>query len=227
MKNKPELIIMLTCNDITVSNADEVFEACKDLPAQHWGFKDIGLSKEEMIELNSRMKEAGKTTYLEVVTYSEEGCVAGAELAGECGFDHLTGTVYYPAVDKILKQYNIKYHPFAGKVGGSPVALTGTIEEIVEDSKRLIAAGAAGVDLTAYRYLDGDPMELAYAVGNAIGMDKLTIAGSVGNEARMDAMTELGCHAYTMGSALFNGNFVKGGSFRENLEYVLNYLNKE
>ena len=29
---KPELIIMLTNNDITVSNAMEVFESCKDLP---------------------------------------------------------------------------------------------------------------------------------------------------------------------------------------------------
>ncbi len=227
MKNKPKLIIMLTRNDITVPDAAEVFESCMDLPAQHWGFKDVGLSKEDMIDLNRRMKAAGKTTYLEVVTYTEEGCMAGAELAGECGFDHLTGTVYYPAVDKVLRKYNIKYHPFAGKVGGSPVTLTGTIEEIVEDSKRLIAAGAAGVDLTSYRYADGDPMELAYAVGNAIGMNNLTIAGSVGSEERMDAMAELGCSAYTMGSALFNGNFVKDGSFRENLEYVLNYLSKE
>lgn len=227
MKEKPELIIMLTHNDVTVSNAAEVFLSCRDLPAQHWGFKDVGLSKEEMIELNKLMKAAGKTTYLEVVTYTEEGCVAGAKLAGECGFDHLTGTVYYPAVDEVLKKYGIQYHPFAGRVGGSPVALTGTIEEIVADSKRLIAAGATGVDLTSYRYTDGDPMELARAVGDAIGLEKLTIAGSVGNEARMDAMADLGCHAYTMGSALFNGNFVKGGTFRENLEYVLNYLNRD
>lgn len=222
---KPELIIMLTLNDVTVPNAQEVFESCKDLPAKHWGFKDVGLSKEEMIELNKKMKEAGKTTYLEVVTYTEEGCVEGAKLAGECGFDHLTGTVYYPAVDEVIKEYGLKYHPFAGKVGGSPVALTGTIEEIVEDSKRLIAASATGVDLTAYRYTDGDPEELAKAVGDAIGMDKLTIAGSVGDTARMDRMEELGVHAYTMGSALFNGNFVKGGTFRENLEFVLEYIN--
>ena len=224
---KPELIIMLTCNDITVSNAGEVFESCKDLPAQHWGFKDVGLSKEEMIALNKKMKEAGKTTYLEVVTYTEEGCLQGAELAGECGFDHLTGTIYYPAVDEIIQKYGLQYHPFPGKVGGSPVALSGTIEEIVADSERLIAAGAAGVDLTAYRYTDGDPVELAKAVGDAVGMDKLTIAGSVGNTERMDVMKELGVHAYTMGSALFNSNFVEGGTFRENLEFVLDYCSKE
>lgn len=223
---KPELIIMLTHNDVTVSNAAKVFDSCKDLPASRWGFKDVGLSKEEMIALNRAMKEAGKTTYLEVVTYTEEGCVEGAKLAGECGFDFLTGTVYYPSVDSVLKEYGLKYFPFPGKVGGSPVALTGTIEEIVADSVRLIEAGADGVDLTAYRYTDGDPLELAYAVGEKIGMDKLTIAGSVGNEERMDEMTKLGCHAYTMGSALFNANFVKGGTFRENLEYVLDYCNR-
>lgn len=223
---KPELIIMLTHNDITVSNAMKVFESCKDLPAQRWGFKDVGLSKEEMIQLNKAMKEAGKTTYLEVVTYTEEGCVEGAKLAGECGFDFLTGTVYYPSINAVLKQYGLKYFPFPGKVGGSPVALTGTIEEIVADAERLIEAGADGVDLTAYRYADGDPLELARAVGEKVGMDKLTIAGSVGNEARMDEMKKLDCHAYTMGSALFNSNFVKDGTFRENLEYVLKYCEK-
>ena len=87
---KPELIIMLTHNDVTVKNAAEVFDSCKDLPATRWGFKDVGLSKEEMIALNRAMKEAGKTTYLEVVTYTEEGCLEGARLAGECGFDFLT-----------------------------------------------------------------------------------------------------------------------------------------
>ncbi len=223
---KPELIIMLTHNDVTVKNAAEVFDSCKDLPATRWGFKDVGLSKEEMIALNRAMKEAGKTTYLEVVTYTEEGCLEGARLAGECGFDFLTGTVYYPSVDSVLKEYGLKYFPFPGNVGGSPVALTGTIDEIVADAVRLVEAGADGVDLTAYRYTDGDPLELARAVGEKVGMDRLTIAGSVGNEERMDEMTRLGCHAYTMGSALFNGNFVKEGTFRENLEYVLNYCNQ-
>ena len=64
----PEIIIMLTNNDITVTNAEEVFESCKDLPAKKWGFKDIGLPKEEMIQLAKKMKDAGKETYIEVVT---------------------------------------------------------------------------------------------------------------------------------------------------------------
>ena len=39
----PELIVMLTNNDKTVIDAVEVFESCKDLPVQKWGFKDVGL----------------------------------------------------------------------------------------------------------------------------------------------------------------------------------------
>lgn len=221
----PELIIMLTNNDITVSNAAEVFEQCKDLPAKKWGFKDVGLPKEEMIELAKKMKEAGKETYIEVVTYTEEGCLEGAKMADECGFDYLTGTLPFESVFKYAKEHNLKYCPFCGEVGGSPVELTGTIESVVESAKECIANGAAGIDLTAYRYVDGDPVELTKAVVDAVGADKVCIAGSIGNTERMDAMKEAGVAEYTMGSALFNANFVKGGTFRENLEYVLEYLN--
>lgn len=81
-------------------------------------------------------------------------------------------------------------------------------------------------DLPAYRYADGDPIELTKAIVDAIGADKVCIAGSVGNEERMNQMKDAGVAEYTMGSALFNANFVEGGTFRENLEYVLNYLRK-
>ena len=69
-------------------------------------------------------------------------------------------------------------------------------------------------------------IELTKAIVDAIGADKVCIAGSVGNEERMNQMKDAGVAEYTMGSALFNANFVEGGTFRENLEYVLNYLRK-
>lgn len=222
----PELIIMLTNNDVTVTNAAEVFESGKDLPAKKWGFKDVGLPKEEMIALAKKMKEAGKETYIEVVTYTEEGCLEGAKLAYECGFDYLTGTLPFDSVFEYAKEHNLKYCPFCGAVGGSPVVLTGSVESVVQSAKDCIAKGAAGIDLTSYRYADGDPIELTKAVVEAVGADKVCIAGSIGNTERMDAMKEAGVAEYTMGSALFNANFVKGGTFRENLEFVLDYLNK-
>ncbi len=222
----PELIIMLTNNDITVPNAEEVFDACRDLPARKWGFKDVGLPKERMIALARAMKEAGKETFLEVVTYTEEGCLEGAKLAFECGFDHLTGTLPFPSVFRYAQEKGLKYSPFCGAVGGSPVQLTGTVEEVVRSAKECIAHGATGIDLTAYRYVDGDPLELTKAVVEAVGGDKVCIAGSISNTQRMDAMKEAGVAEYTMGSALFNANFVKGGTFRENLEFVLGCLKK-
>lgn len=41
----PEIIIMLTNNDITVSNAEEVFESCKDLPAKNGDLKMLDFQK--------------------------------------------------------------------------------------------------------------------------------------------------------------------------------------
>lgn len=217
---------MLTHNDKTVKDSMEVFQSCKDLPVKNWGFKDVGIPTDQMKELVNAMKEAGKTTYLEVVTYTEEECLEGAQLAIDCGFDYLTGTIFFPSIVEKLKGTGVKYYPFAGEVGGSPVQLLGTIEEVVADSKRIVAAGADGIDLTAYRFANGDGTELAEAVADAIGRNKLMIAGSIGNEERMDLMKGLSPKGYTMGSALFDAKFVEGGTFRENLEYVLDYMNK-
>lgn len=220
---KPEIVIMLTHNDLTVKNAMEVFESCKDLPVKNWGFKDVGIPVDEMIELNKAMKAAGKTTYLEVVTYTEEECLQGAQLAIDCGFDYLTGTVFFPSIVEKMKGTGIEYHPFGGEVGGSPVKLTGSIDEIVADCRRIMAQGADGIDLTAYRYADGDPLELTKAVAEAVGYEKVMMAGSIGSKERIRIMEELGLSGYTMGSALFNSVFVENGTFRENLEYVLAY----
>ena len=118
-----QIIIMLTHNDRTVPNALEVFESCKDLPVKFWGFKDVGLPKDQMRQLIGAMKAAGKTTFLEVVSYSEEECMAGAKLAVEMGFDYLMGTVYHQSVFEYLATQKISFLPFCGTVYGSPSVL--------------------------------------------------------------------------------------------------------
>lgn len=219
-----KILIMLTHNDKTVANAAEVFESCKDLPIKFWGFKDVGIPVQEMKELCKLMKEAGKTTFLEVVTYTEEECVEAAKLACECGFDYLTGTIYFPSVLEAIQNYPIKYYPFCGKVGGSPVKLVGTIDEIVADGKFLMSKGVDGVDLVSYRLAEGDPEALMQAMVDALGREKVMIAGSINSEKRIEIMGELDPYAYTMGSALFEAKFVPGGTFRENLEAVLKLI---
>lgn len=93
-----KLIVMPTHNDVTVPDAQKLFDENKDLPITNWGFKDVGLEPEKMKKLCASMKAAGKTTFLEVVTYSEEECMRGAKLAVECGFDCLLGTIFYDSV---------------------------------------------------------------------------------------------------------------------------------
>ena len=87
MENRPELIVMLTHNDVTVKNAKEVFEECKNSKANFWGFKEVGIPLDEMKELYSYMKQCGKTTFLEVVAYTEEECMEGAKMGVACGVD--------------------------------------------------------------------------------------------------------------------------------------------
>lgn len=45
MVNNPNLVVTLTYNDVTMKDAYNMFDTCKDLLIQHWGFKDVGLPK--------------------------------------------------------------------------------------------------------------------------------------------------------------------------------------
>lgn len=217
------LIIMLTHNDQTVEDAIDVFESSKKLSVQHWGFKNIGLPIPQMKTLVKNMKDAGKTTYLEVVTYSEQECVDAAKLAIECNFDCLMGTLYFPSVGKFVKN-RIKYFPFCGKVWDNPSILGGTIDEIISNARHLKEMGANGTDLLAYRFT-GDAVDLIKRFTKEVDLPTV-IAGSISDFARLDFMKEINPFGFTMGSALFNKNFVKNGSFSENLQVVVDYLHK-
>lgn len=216
-----KIIIMLTHNDQTVKNAKEIFENCKDLPIEFWGFKDVGLEKDKMAELISAMKAAQKTTFLEVVTYSEEECMNGAKLAVELGFDYLLGTLFYESVHQYLKQYDIKYLPFCGSVSGSPSVLEGTFEEIIADANSLLDQGIYGIDLLAFRHRQGAGLAREYCAR----IDKpVVIAGSINSPERIQFVNEINPWTFTMGSALFTENFAPGENFRINLEAVLHYM---
>ena len=215
-----KIIVMLTHNDQTVSNALTVFEQCKDLPVDFWGFKDVGLPKDQMRALHGAMKAAGKRTFLEVVTYTPEACMQGAKLAIEFGFDCLMGTLLYPEVWDYLKDKPIEYFPFVGDVTGSPSILRGTARSMIEQANVFHGQGIHGVDILAYRLADGDPEALARDFVKGAKL-KVVIAGSIGSAERIAVVNEINPYGFTMGSALFTENFVKGGSFRENLEAVL------
>ena len=218
-----ELIVMLTNNDVTVPDASETFDSCKDLPVKYWGFKDHGMAPSDMKILAQNMKANGKTTFLEVVSYTEEECLRGAKLAVECGFDYLIGTLFYDRVYDYIKTTNLKYCPFAGKVSQNPSILQGSVKEMLEEEASFADKGCDGTDLLGYRYVDGDPTALA-AEYIAKAKKPVILAGSVGSDERVAEVQKMNPWTFTMGSALFNKNFVKDGSFRDNLQYVLNLI---
>lgn len=218
-----KLIVMLTHHDVTVKNAKEVFESSKDLPVVNWGFKDVGLPPEEMKELCQLMKQAGKTTFLEVVTYSEEECMHGAKLAVECGFDYLAGTIFYDSVLDYIKEHELKYCPFVGKVHGSPSVLEGTVAFCLEQEEEYRTKGVFGIDLLGYRYAEGDPEVFS---ADIIKKSKLPVimAGSIDSPERIEKVRKMDPWTFTMGSALFDKKFAAEGTFRENLEKVVSLL---
>lgn len=218
------LIVMLTFNDVTVPDALEVFENAKDLPAKFWGFKDIGLNKQDMKKLVRKMQDAGKTTFLEVVHYEENECLDAAKLAADCGFDYFTGTICYDSILKFVKKENMKYFPFFGKIFGHPVTLGGTIDEIVEHGKNLKDKGVDGLDLVAYRYEDTSKIqELINRCVTEIKLP-LILAGSINSWERIDLTTKANIWAFTIGGAFFEKKFAAGEPFNNQIISVCEKL---
>lgn len=222
---KPELIVMLTHQDRTVSDALELFERIKDYPIAHWGFKDVGLPAEEMKKVVNAMKDAGKTTFLEVVSLSEEEGLRGAQLAVQLGFDILMGTVYFPSISEYLKNNPVRYFPFPGHVHSHPSILDGTIDEIVAHARQLEDRGVHGLDLLTYRY-DGEASRLLKLVVDATKIP-IVSAGSIASFERITEVWDSGAWGFTIGSAFFERQFVPNGSFAENVLAVCDWLGQQ
>ena len=222
---KPELIVMLTYQDKTVQNALELFERTKDFPIKHWGFKDVGLPPEEMQKVVTVMKNAGKTTFLEVVSLSEEEGLQGARLAVELGFDILMGTVFYPSIAEYLNDKPVLYYPFPGHVHSHPSILDGEIEEIVAHARELEGYGVHGLDLLTYRY-NG---EASYLLRQVVDATKVPVvsAGSIASFARIEEVWSAGAWGFTIGTAFFEKQFVPAGSFEENVQAVCRWLQEQ
>jgi hypothetical protein len=223
MANIPELVVMLTHNDKTVENAIEVFEGAKDSRAKFWGFKEAPLPVDTMKKLVAKMKDAGKTTFLEVVEYTEKECVDGAKIAVECGFDIMMGTVYFDSVRDLVKGAGIKYMPFVGKITGRPSVLDGTIDGMIAEANGLLSKGIDGFDLLGYRFT-GDPVKLNYEFVKSVNAN-VCLAGSVQSYQRLDEVKSTGAWSFTIGGAFFENKFGDDG-FGAQIDRVIDYMNK-
>lgn len=222
MEHAPELIVMLTCNDHTAENAYEIFDQCRDSQARLWGFKEQPLPFEQMKELYGYMKACGKTTFLEVVAYTEEECIAGAKTAAACGCDYLLGTLYFDSINRLCRENGLKYMPFVGKVTGRPSILEGTAEGMVAEARRYLERGVYGFDLLGYRYT-GDAAALNRQFVAQVDAP-VCLAGSVNSWQRLDEVLQTGPWAFTIGSAFFENRF--SGTFREQIDKVCAYIQR-
>jgi len=220
VKNSLNLIVMLTHNDETVNNAHEIFEKCKNSDAKFWGFKEKSLPIEQMKNLYKYMKECGKTTFLEVVEYTEKEGLEGAKLALECGCDILMGTVFFDSINEFCKKNNLKYMPFVGKVTERPSILEGEIDEIIKEANEYLKKGVYGFDLLGYRYT-GNAVELNERFVLEVNAP-VCIAGSVNGYERLDELKNINPWSFTIGSAFFENKF--DGSFEEQINKVCEYV---
>jgi len=223
MKNSPILIVMLTHNDRTVDDADQIFEQCKYSKAQFWGMKEEPMPLDKMKQLYSRMKEYGKTTVLEVVAYTEEKCIEGAKIAVQCGCDILMGTVFSDAVNEICKSNGMKYMPFVGNLSHRPSILEGSIDKMIEEADRYLEKGVYGFDLLGYRYV-GDAVELNRTFVSQVNAP-VCIAGSINSDRRLFEIKQTAPWAFTIGGAVFEHKF--GGTFCEQIDKVCEYMDKQ
>ncbi len=221
-KNKPEFIVMLTHNDRTVENAKQIFDMCRDTAAKCWGFKEHPLPLEEMKALYTKMKAQGKTTFLEVVAYTEEEGLAGAQMAVKCNCDVLMGTKYFDTVNEFCKSHNLKYMPFVGNITGRPSILSGDIEQMIDEAKDYLKKGVYGIDLLAYRY-QGDASLLVRQFVREVPAP-VCIAGSVNSLERLDELKAVAPWAFTIGGALFENKF--GETIAEQVDFVCEYISR-
>lgn len=222
MKQNPELIVMLTHNDCTVENAPQIFEQCKNSKAQYWGMKEKSLPLEEMKKLYNYMKKCGKTTFLEVVEYTERECLEGAKIALGCNCDILMGTLFFDSINEFCKQNNLKYMPFVGKVTKRPSILEGTVEDMVFAAKEYLKKGVYGFDLLGYRYT-GNAAELNKQFVSKVDAP-VVIAGSINSFSKLDELKEASPWAFTIGGAFFENRF--NGTFSEQIDKVCDYMKK-
>lgn len=214
-----EFIFMLTRDDQTVNDARRIYESVLDTGVTHVGCKDVGLPRAELAALMQDIRAAGHTSYLEVVSETEEATLQSARVAAEVGPDYLIGGTLIEPVQEIIAGTGIRFFPYIGQIVGHPCLLRGSIEEITQDAVRVHERGVDGINLLAYRY-DGDVDQLVETVTGATPLPVIA-AGSVDSVTRIRALGERGVWAFTVGTAALDGVFVPGAALPDQLRFIL------
>lgn len=202
-----DFIFMLTRQDRTIADCLEVCAQIRPLGLRHIGFKDVGVTREVLTRLHAAIREAGATTYMEVVSTTPEACLNSARIAAELGVDRLLGGTDVGAVQRVLEGSRTRYYPFPGYPRGHPTKLAGQPADVETHCRDFMRQGCAGADLLAYRATEADPLELVRAARKGLGSGTLIVAGSVNSAVQIAALAAAGADAFTIGSAVFDGSY--------------------
>lgn len=202
-----EFIFMLTRQDQTVEDARQVLDMVLTTGLRRVGFKDVGAAPDALRSLVETIREAGASSYMEVVSTTPDRIRASLETARDIGVDYVLGGRDLALAEELLDGGVARYYPFPGNPRGHPTVLDGTPEDVARDCSVFVEAGCAGVDLLAYRASEADPLDLVRAARASLGDRELIVAGSVDSPERIHALAGAGADAFTIGSAVFDGSF--------------------
>jgi CheY-like chemotaxis protein len=195
---------MLTHGDVTVPDAISVYESVRRTGLRHVGFKDIGATPEILMRLCRRIREDGRTSYLEVVSVSAEAELNSIRAARDVGVDVVMGGTNVDAAVAELSGSAVRYFPFPGRVSGHPSILEGTAGEIALSAASMTERdGVHGLDLLAYRH--AAPVGPIITAVVRATTKPVVVAGSVRTESQIKTLTSLGAWGFTIGGAVFDG----------------------
>lgn len=220
IKMAAKLITMLTHNDVTSPDSMDIFMKAKEAPCEYWGFKDVGVTEDEMKRLVYTMKEYGKTVFMESLAFGYDATMKSTELAVRIGVDYLLGGTYYRSIGEFAADNGLRISPFIGLRHDGH--LYGDLDELVAEAIERDKGLVYGINITAYRY-DGNSGDLIKRVV-ASCQKPVSIAGSINSNERLKAVKSTNCWAFTIGGAFFENKFGEG--FAEQIENVVNFLER-
>ena len=201
----PDFIFMLTRNDRTVAGAAEYLETALEAGVRHIGFKDIGQPVEELARLNQRIKAAGASSYLEVVSQDLDSELTSVRVALDLGVDYLRAARTWTRCCRCCRLA----HPLLPASGRGlrpsqhPGRHAGGDRRQRPPHRR--AAGRARLDLLAYRASVDVPMLMAEVCRQADV--PVIMAGSIDTTARIQIVRDAGAAGFTVGTAALDERF--------------------
>jgi hypothetical protein len=201
-----DFIFMLTRQDRTIDDAEDVVDSVCELGVRHIGFKDIGVSADVLRRIVGRIRAHRAVCYLEVVSTTTEAVANSLAAGATLGVDRILGGTDVGAAERALGRLD-GYFPFPGRPIGHPTRLAGTADDVERDARAARARGCGGVDLLAYRATEADPLALVRAARRGVADGRLIVAGSVHSVQQIHALAAAGADAFTVGSAVFDGTF--------------------